>query len=234
MEKIIFTLSFGDEWIPKEFYPVPGVKAVPDWYKEMKTSYADNPKEPHDVAKTQTIKRCMPVLDAITTGYILKTHTDISVKNEDGNLSFEWAQDTQDTITFHSASQLVNYRNLNLPFGAPKLRNPWSIKTPKGYSVLFINPLHRPASGITILEGIVDTDGFTVPIQIPFLVDEGFTGTIPAGTPVVQVIPFKRSSFRMEIGSEEDKTELFEKLKLLRATWLNGYRNRWRVNKDYL
>ena len=234
MNKIVFTLDFNDEWIPKEFYPVPGVKAVPDWYKEMKTSYADNPKEPRDVSQSQTIKRCMPVLDAITTGYIIKTHTDIFVKNEDGVTSFEWSQDFRDTITFHSAYQLVNYKNLDLPNGAPKIRNPWGIKTPKGYSCLFINPLHRPACGITILEGIVDTDGYTNSVQFPFLVDEGFTGTIPAGTPVVQVIPFKRASFRMEFGGVEERKKNLAVNHLLRSSWLNGYRNRWRANKDYL
>jgi hypothetical protein len=234
MNKIIFTLAYGDMWIPKEYYPVPGVKAVPDWYKEMKTSYAENIKEPREINKTQTIKRCMPVLDAITTGYILKTYTDIYVKNEEENLTFEWAYDTQDTISFHSAYQLINYKNLDLPNGAPKLRNPWEIKTPEGYSCLFINPLHRPACGITILEGIVDTDRYTNSVQFPFLVDKGFSGTIPAGTPIAQVIPFKRESFRMEIGEDEERVESLFVFKLLRSTWINGYRNKFRANKDYL
>jgi hypothetical protein len=176
----------------------------------------------------------MPVLDAITTGYILKTYTDIYVKKEEGNLVFEWAQDAFETISFHGAFQLVNYKNLDLPQGLPKLRNPWGIKTPKDYSCLFINPLHRPDCGIKILEGIVDTDNYFNSVQFPFIVDEGFTGTIPAGTPIVQVIPFKRSSFRMEFGDVKEQKEMLAVNKLLRSTWLNGYRNKWRVNKDYL
>jgi len=234
MEKIVFTLDFGDEWIPQEYYPVPGVKAVPNWYKEMKTSFAEGKADNRNVAESQTIKRCMPVLDAITTGYVIKTHTDIYVKNVDGAIAFEWASDTKDTITFHGAYQLMNYKNLDLPHGAPKLRNPWGIKTPSGYSCLFINPLHRPACGITILEGIVDTDGYTTPVQFPFLVDEGFTGTVPAGTPIAQVIPFKRTSFRMEIGDIKEREKNSAVQRLLRSTWINGYRNKWRANKDYL
>jgi len=174
------------------------------------------------------------VLDAITAGYILKLHTDLFVKYTDGVVGFEWANDTQDTVTFHPAYQLVNYRELDLPNGAPKLRNPWGIKTPKGYSCLFIPPTHRPASGIRILEGYVDTDLYTNSVQFPFLVDDGFTGTIPAGTPIAQVIPFKRDAFRMEFGEVKERTENDGVARLLRSTWINGYRHKFRANKEYL
>lgn len=234
MESIIFTLTYGDEWIPKEYYPVPGVKVVPEWYKKMETSHTKDKTDNRSVRESQTIKRCMPILDSITTGYVIKTHTDIYVKCTDGVMGFEWANDTSDTITFHPAYQVVNYKNLELPHGAPKLRNPWGIKTPKGYSCLFINPLHRPACGIKILEGIVDTDGYTNSVQFPFLVDEGFIGTIPAGTPIAQVIPFKRQSFRIKFGDIVERKENDNVAKMLRSTWINGYRNRWRQNKDYL
>jgi hypothetical protein len=233
-QKIVFTLDFGSEWIPKEYYPVPGIKAVPDWYKNMETSYAKKKTESHEVLETQTIKRCMPVLDAITAGYILKLHTDIFVKNIDDVISFEWAYDTQDTITFHPAYQLVNYRNLDLLHGAPKLRNPWGIKTPKNYSCLFIPPTHQPASGIRILEGYVDTDAYTNSVQFPFLVDKDFEGTIPAGTPIAQVIPFKRDDFRMEFGNAIDRTENSAVGRLVRSTWINGYRHKFRAGKNYL
>lgn len=233
-QKIVFTLDFGSEWIPKKYYPVPGIKEVPEWYKEMETSYAENKNESHEVRKSQTIKRCMPVLDAITGGYILKLHTDLFVKNTDGVIGFEWANDTQDTISFHPTYQLVNYRNLDLPHGAPKLRNPWGIKTPKNYSCLFISPTHRPASGIRILEGYVDTDSYTNSVQFPFLVDEGFLGTIPAGTPIAQVIPFKRDNFRMEFGDIKERIDNDAVGRLLRSTWTNGYRKLFRSNKSYL
>jgi hypothetical protein len=233
MNKIIFTLDFNNEWIPKEYYPVPGVKAVPDWYKKMKTSIEEN-SEGIKRRDSQTIKRCMPVLDAMTTGYILKLHTDLTVINTDGVLSFEWSFDTADTVTFHSAFQVKNYKNLDFPYGAPKLRNPWGIKTPQGYSCLFTNPPHRPASGIKILEGIVDTDKYTNSVQFPFLVDADFVGTIPAGTPIAQVIPFKRDSFRMEIGEHKERLANDGVARLLRSTWINGYRLKFRASKDYL
>jgi hypothetical protein len=234
MNKIIFTLNFGDEWIPKDYYPVPGVKAVPEWYKKMETSYADDKKNEWQVKESQTMKRCMPIIDSITTGYILKTYTDLVVNTKDGVTSFLWANDTQDTISLHPAYQVVNYKGLDLSQGVPKIRNPWCIETPAGYSSLFINPPHRPDCGIKILEGIVDTDKYTASIQFPFIVDEGFTGVIPAGTPIVQILPFKRDSFRMEIGGKKEQQKNLAVSKLLRSTWINGYRSKFRTRKDYL
>ena len=234
MEKIIFTLEQGNEWIPKEYYPVPAAKLVPDWYKKMPSSYAKDRSDTSELRDTQTMKRCMPIIDAITGGYIIKTFTDLHVKNDGENLSFNWAQDYHETITFHPEFQVKGYKDLSLPNGAPKLRNPWGIQTPSGYSCLFISPMHRPSCGIKILEGIVDTDGYLAPVQFPFLVDKNFTGLIPAGTPVVQVVPFKRTSFRMEIGAEQEKEKLSSGLRLLKSTFVNGYRNKWRVHKDYL
>jgi hypothetical protein len=233
-KNIVFTLEYGSEWIPKEYYPVPGVKAVPEWYKKMETSFTKDKTDARVVRETQTIKRCMPVLDAITAGYVIKTHTDLYVKYIDGVVNFEWAFDNTDTVSFHPAFQLINYRELDLPHGAPKLRNPWGIKTPKGYSCLFISPTHRPVSGIKILEGIVDTDLYTNAVQFPFLVDDGFSGTIVAGTPIAQVIPFKRDSFRMTFGEAREREENEKVSKLVRTAWINSYRNKFRASKDYL
>jgi hypothetical protein len=233
MKDIIFTLDFGAEWIDKSFYPVPATKKVPQWYKDMETSKSSG-KDNFAVRETQTIKRCMPVFDAITAGYLLILYTDLYVKKEeDGSMSFNWAFDTTETVSFHDGFQLVNYRNLDMSKGAPKLKQPWGIKTPKGYSTLFIPPMHHPKCGITILEGLVDTDGYTNSVQLPFMVDDGFEGTIPAGTPIAQVIPFKRDEFKMQIGQLKEREENNAVSKLLRSTWINGYRNRWRAHKTY-
>jgi hypothetical protein len=234
MNEIVFTLMPGMENIPKDYYPVPGVKAVPDWYKNMKTSFNEGKVDSFLVSESQTMKRCMPILDAITTGYVIKTHTDIYIDNTDGKLDFKWANDVTPTVTFHGAYQVTGYINMQMSNGAPKMSNPWAIKTPKGYSCLFINPMHRPPMGVRILEGIVDTDGYVTAVNFPFIVEDGFVGTIPAGTPIAQVIPFKRASFRIKFGGVKEQKEANKIVTLLRSTWINGYRNKWRANKDYL
>jgi hypothetical protein len=232
MKKITFTLPFGDEGILKEHYPIPAEKHIPKWYKNI-VSYYDK-KNGFQKRETETVKRCMPVFDAFTAGYLLILHTDLTISyDEDNNVNFNWAQDTQDAITFHPGFQLVGYKGLDMSQGAPKLRNPWSIKTPKGYSCFFMPPVHHEKIGIRILEGYVDTDTYIAPVQFPFLVDEGFEGDIPAGTPIAQVIPFKRDSFKMEIGGIKERTSVAQTNKKLRSVWINGYRNFFRQEKNY-
>ena len=234
-QEIVFTLTVGEEWIPSAYYPIPASKQVPEWYKKM-SSYSYKTKHNSDKRNASTIKRCMPVFDSLTAGYLLLLHTDLTLtKNEDGlNYNFNWAHDVTDSISFHPSVQLKGYKDSEQKIDAPKLRNPWSIKTPKGYSCLFIPPMHRSATGIKILEGVVDTDTYTSAVQFPFVIDEGFEGDIPAGTPIAQVIPFKRENFKMRIGDFKEQREAFDVLKTIGSVWVNGYRNIFRKEKRYL
>ena len=234
-QEIVFTLTVGEEWIPSIYYPVPAFKNIPNWYKKME-SYVfktNNNAEKKDAA---TIKRCMPVFDSINAGYLLLLHTDLTiVKNADGvNYDFKWAHDVHAPISFHGLYQIKGYKELDIKLDAPKLRNPWSIKTSKGYSCLFMPPMHRGAIGIRILEGVVDTDDYNSSVQFPFMIDEGFEGDIPAGTPIAQVIPFKRSNFKMRIGDINDQRRAFDVLKSVTSRWLNGYKSLYRKEKRYL
>jgi hypothetical protein len=234
-QEIIFTLTVGEEWIPSFYYPIPASKQIPEWYKKM-DSYYHKTKNNSDKKFAATMKRCMPVFDSLTAGYLLLLHTDLTItKQEDGiNYQFHWAHDVNPSISFHDKAQLEGYKELEVKTDAPKLRNPWAIKTPKGYSCLFIPPMHRGATGIRILEGVVDTDGYTNSVQFPFMVDEGFEGDIPAGTPIAQVIPFKRENFKMRIGDFKEQREAFDILKIVTSVWVNGYRNMFRKEKRYL
>lgn len=231
-QEIVFTLQYGDEAMPEAYYPIPAEKNIPQWYKNMSSYFSKaNGKEKRE---TETLKRCMPVFDAFTAGYLLLLHTDITISYDENKvLQVNWSNDIGDAISFHGAHQLVGYRGLDLPMGAPKLRNPWGIKTPRGYSCYFMPPTHRDKTGIRILEGYVDTDTYNTPVQFPFLVDEGFEGDILAGTPIAQVIPFKRDNFKMKIGTENERRKMHADFRLLRSQWVNGYRNLFRQEKKY-
>ena len=49
----------------KDIAPIPCKLNIPDWFKDLK-------HHPHD----KSVKGCMPFLDTLTTGYILKTPID--------------------------------------------------------------------------------------------------------------------------------------------------------------
>jgi hypothetical protein len=224
--RITFTNTSGTE-IEQ---PEPASKFVPDWYKNME-SYMDGNKKPsgNGTAKV-TIKRCMPVFDAITVGYIITSPADVYVSIKDGQQYFEWS--ALGLINFHPIDQAPEHPNRK-PHAYPKWMNPWAIKTPKGYSTLFTQPMHRE-SVFTILPGIVDTDTYTAPVNFPMVInDPNFEGLIPKGTPIAQVIPFKREGWQMEIGSEKELKEQHSITQKLQTKFFDRYKSMFWNRKEY-
>jgi hypothetical protein len=224
--KITFTNTTGaDIEAPK-----PASKVVPDWYKNT-NSYMNDEKKPTGTGNTAaTIKRCMPVFDAITAGYIIESPADVYVSVKDGNQWFEWSD--FGLINFHPIEQAPEHPAKN-GFPYPKWTNPWAISTPKGYSTLFVQPFHRE-SVFTILPGIVDTDTYTAPVNFPFTInDPTFEGLIPKGTPIAQVIPFKRESWTMQLGTKEELLQQEKVSKMLQSKFFDRYKSMFWSKKEY-
>jgi hypothetical protein len=223
---IIFTNTSGSE-IEQ---PKLASKLVPDWYKNT-SSYLENTKKPNGTGgTTATIKRCIPVFDAISAGYIIVSPADIFVSIKDGQQWFEWSDFA--LISFHPIEQASEHPNKK-PFPYPKWNNPWAIRTPKGYSTLFVQPFHRE-SIFTILPGIVDTDQYTAPVNFPFVInDSAFEGLIPKGTPIAQVIPFKQDSWTMKLGDKKDLEAQAKVSKKLQSKFFDRYKQMFWSKKEY-
>jgi len=232
MKKIIFTKinpNVSDIYLPKQ-----ASKNLPKWYKELYSYFGtENKKELDSTFKNSgSIKRCVPVLDALSAGYIISTYCDLWVrKDKEGQIFY--APAIEGSIEFHGTAQAPNHPYMNEhPY--PKWSNPWSIKTPKGYSTLFISPVHGGNSFFQIIEGLVDTDKYTNPVNFPFILkDTNFEGLIPAGTPMVQVIPIKRDDWKMQIGNEEDVKNIREDYNTLKSLFFDGYKKLFWSKKVY-
>ena len=114
-----------------------------------------------------------------------------------------------DEVGTHGAEQIAGSPTLSLPFGKflYKLTNPWSIKTPKGWSVQVKNPANSFETNLVFFEGVVDTDEYNIPVNFPFMWNGGDGEfVIPKGTPLLQVIPFQRQTVNLRVteGSPED------------------------------
>lgn len=84
------------------------------------------------------------------------------------------------------------------------------------------------------MPGIVDTDKYASPVNFPFILNDiKFTGLIPAGTPIAQVIPFKRDSWKMNFGSEKEITASIKSDKTLKRKFFDVYRNTFWSSKDF-
>lgn len=225
--KIVFTNVFPNHLMD---YPKPAQKLVPEWYK-LTESYLAGEKKPDGKGETTgTIKKCIPVFDAISAGYIIELPVDVYVSNENGEPYYQWSD--LSIINFHPIEQAPLHPQNN-GSAYPKFTNPWSIRTPKGYSVLFVQPFHRE-SIFTILPGIVDCDNYFAPVNFPFVLnDKNFEGLIPKGTPIAQVIPFKRDSWQMKLGDESDLQAQNKITNKLRSRFFDRYKSMFWSKKEY-
>ena len=224
------TIEFRDTTgvVPEEFYPRPSKQLIPDWLKEL-SPYVD--KDPARKHNWQTAKRCIPLLEATMVGYTIVTAEDIVIEQVDGETFYSWGQGLG--IEFHSSFQLSTHSYTKNPGKIPKWMNPWSIKTPAGYSCLFTSPLNSDGLPFDAFSGVVDTDNYFERVNFPFmLTDPSFHGVVPAGTPIVQVFPFKRESWSMKIeqGATRDLDRLHRRIN---GKVINAYRNITHVPKTF-
>jgi len=163
--------------------PAPASRLVPEWYRQM------NGVED----RVETVKKCIPVLDAFTIGYMIPLSADVMYDHESKQIISNAA------FKVNSDHMPVQTKDVPiLPGFDPqphKWMNSWHIKTPKGYSTLFIHPLNRQDLPFYSFSGVVDTDTHPMVINFPFVIREDFKGVIPAGTPMIQAIPFKRDEW---------------------------------------
>jgi hypothetical protein len=226
MKEIIFTPLYDTCPYP----PLPTIKNIPKWYIDT-PEYITGKRLTIDNHTPHTIKKCMPVFDAMTAGYIIFTQVDIEVSIVDGQSMFSWP--SQNPIGFHPIEQapLHPLQNGNQ---FPKFINSYMIKTSTGYSTLFTNLMNNQDPVFTIIPGIVDTDRYTNSVNFPFVLnDTNFEGLIPAGTPICQVIPFKRESWKMKIGSKKDFKEGMSIQEKLQTFLYNSYKRQFWTRKEY-
>lgn len=224
---ITFTDTLG---VDPQYAPVPATRTLPDWYKQT-PEYVTGERVIRDGNTPHTVKKCIPVFDALTAGYVIKTYVDVQVTLRDGLPWYEWP--SHDAISFHPIEQAPKHPGMNgAPY--PKWTNPWAVRTPRGYSSLFLPPMHNPNGMFTILPGIVDTDTYTAPVNFPFVLDDvDWEGLIPAGTPIAQVIPFRRGDWTMRIGDDRDRKRQASVTTRLRSVWWNSYKRQFWSRKEY-
>jgi len=205
-------------WLNKDSssVPAPAQNAIPDWYKDADRyakmpngEYYKAPKEFCPVAKEGTVddygkvptwKACPAIMDAFLTGYVFKTPCDLKFfKNKYEIISVE--------IEDPKYKDFCTPRTPMPQFEHPKgfYKNhfawylDWGLELPEGYSALFMTPMNRFDLPFLNTTGIVDCDKVHLLGTFPFFIAEGWEGTIPAGTPYLQVLPFKREDWAHEI-----------------------------------
>jgi hypothetical protein len=200
--------------------PYEAKKNVPEWFKKIPPTLGKDKIQPDMFGQpTMTAKKCLPLLDAMTLGWIIPLWADVQIiASEDGRFIEPTGQPNGVVVQTHLNEQVggeTAYQKTLGGVGQPlKFINKWFIKTAPGYSCLFVPPINNLGTGInkhfTCISGFVDTDVFFREINFPAVWHTpGVDITVPAHTPLVQVIPIHRSLLDNEAVirpmSEEEK-----------------------------
>lgn len=214
--------------LSKELHPEPksAVHFIPDWYKKM-PQFSQKDK----YTSSATAKLCSPFLDSLTSGYIVQLSAAINVKIFDGEQRIDF-RTSWEPLDMQEGGTYPGYP---VPDGFnPNIfrwQNQWQFKTPTGYSSIITHPHHRYDLPFLTLPAVIDTDVLPNPIVFPFFLKKDFEGIIPEGTPIAQVLPFKRENW-------ESKEEDFDKKntygsQYIAQGYLRTYKNKLWKRKTY-
>ena len=234
--------------------PSPTQEEIPQWYKEA-DRFAKNPitneyyKAPKnicpfpkegtldDYGKIPTWKACPAIMDAFTTGYVLKTPCDIIFfKDSSGKINVKIEDDKHKDFCTPRAP-MAQFEH---PKGYYKDHfawyPDWGIELPEGYSALYMTPMNRFDLPFLNTTGVVDNDKVYLSGTFPFFVIEGWEGTLPAGTPYMQVLPFKRENWDHSVKFQEANeiyAKMVENMKFYRQPDGGIYKNKVWSRREY-
>ena len=212
--------------------PFPATRAVPDWLKDMPMEHLvpQSGRQGEVQTPVPTVKQCPPFLEAMTCGYMIPLPGDVT-----------FTMEAAGTLSFTSRGIIVDTQHPSQVRGTPMQRmlivkfiNPWVVKTPPGYSTLFVHPFNQFRLPFQVLSGLVETDTYYKQVHFPSLclLRPGQTVTLQRGTPIAQAIPIKREEWQ----SEAVRSDLAARQKLedeMGADRANFYRNRHWKKKSY-
>jgi hypothetical protein len=181
--------------------PVPAANSVPFWWKDADRYIKDPNGEPYinasGVGKVLSYKSCPAMLDTFTSGYMLRTPCDLDFYIKRGRTKVRIPVGFEDIV-----GEREPMEGFQTPPGFDDRHFHWYLnwapQVPKGYSTLYVQPLNHFDLPYVTVAGIIDSDKVTNSGLLPFFLKTGFEGVVPAGTPIVQIFPFKREDWEME------------------------------------
>lgn len=206
--------------------PVPAYEEFPEWYENTPGVLEDEYVEMPD---TTSVKRCMPFLEGMAMGWVLKLPGNLLFENPsaDEGIQIRWDMEFDMVdMSFQSDVMNVTYPDEVVML---KLTTPWMVSAREGWS-LMVRPLpNRVNTPFKCTTGVLNADSFRGYLSgIVRWVDMDFTGVIEKGTPICQLIPIKRSEIANEYHvrrSTDEEKKAAEKGKIESGTNSSYYRD---------
>jgi len=216
--KISFVSTVSGLSSIEECLPRPAINFMPEWWKKapmVRSSFGLNGIE------AGNFKNCPALKDYFAEGYIIPMWTDLILYYNSDTL--EWAyriSDEKFKISTHSNDQYINSVSHTMlgqnTYFIFKFESPWKIFTPDGYSTYQLPAFYHFNNDFSAAPGVRDTDKYhQLNLQILIHSDKKEI-FIPRGTPIAQLIPFKRESLNLDVRDAD-----YEDMKRINANELN-------------
>ena len=216
--------------------PEPASNFIPKWWKDA-TPYIKSNENPtgkkiiiENYESNASFKKCTPMLDLLSAGYIFTLQADVLVKIENNFPILNWRLKTK--IFEEHRAQEVEVPNGYNPH-AFKFLNPWVPKLPKGYSALITPCFGYPNNIFRPISEIIDYDKTRHGLFPPGFIINDFEGIIEKGTPIFQLIPFKRDNWKSKFSFLEDGEFFKMENRDIKSTMVNNYVKNFWEKKSY-
>jgi hypothetical protein len=199
-QKITFKAKDEDGWAiqPK---PMPASQFIPEWWRSIPL-HEPRPNESNgnkiiveNGVSNAGAKQCMPMLDALLTGYIVTLWADVQIRQINGNPIITWRIKSTDVFQEHGLTAKMVEPPTGYSNNVFKYISTWIPITPKGYSVLITAPFGYRNTPFQAIPAVIDSDKSTLEIVPPMWVKKDFEGIVEKGTPMFQITPFKRTEW---------------------------------------
>jgi hypothetical protein len=219
----------------KDYRPAPVKKHMPKWFVDKEkfkkqangmfqlVTYVDTEGKT-SIHRQPSWKSCPALLDIFMSGYYMFTPCDITFKKSETNPYPDLEYDEKWGYVA-PAKSFVAMRGAEEGLPCPEGYNEytfvwrinWYFEVPKGNTILFTHPLNIVDLPFQTISGFADASNpHMISGNYPFYIKKDWYGTIPAGTPFVQIIPMKAEEWSSEIHDytqEEIQKQVDEKYK---------------------
>jgi hypothetical protein len=236
--KTITFQAFGEYVEAADLPPSSASKHLPEWYKKL-PRYVNNSDRPIKALGKKDLKICVPFRDAMISGYMILLQADIEVCiSASGDVDIFSNRDLPFMVVEKRGATTQENQGFGMPnpIGTVPTLFTWAavfgVGTDKTDSILVTHPLNRHDLPFVTTSGIIDSGYHDKAGNIPFFIKEGFTGIIPKGTPIAQILPFKRQDWESKIIPYDIKSYL--KFLTLKNTYIGDFYSKFmRQPKSY-
>jgi hypothetical protein len=208
----------------KEKYPIiPASSYKFKWVKESAMAFKEVIAKKGSYEQVTGVVKCPGVFPIMKKGYIVQTWFDVTIRPlNDGRfechiplgiLSYLKERNfDKKLISWFSSDEPSHAIPLSIDQiqSLIKITLPWTISIPKGWELLFIPIPYPDLTPFTAVHGILEASEFYHLNAIIKINQRYEEFTIPAGTPLLQLIPIKSDTVEVEILDYDESVKQLE------------------------